>query len=68
MTRYNKELRKRGVRLDNDYPYLPYKDLDNVCSYYSDDSKALVVIEFYFQLTVKTYFGRDMSIVQQIIT
>ena len=25
MTRYDKELRKRGYKLENDYPWLPYE-------------------------------------------
>ena len=30
MTRYKKEVRKAGFKLNNDYPYLPYKNLENV--------------------------------------
>lgn len=26
MTRYNKELRKRGFKLEMDYPWMPYKE------------------------------------------
>ena len=30
MNRFKKELRKRGVMMENDYPYLPYGSLETV--------------------------------------
>lgn len=39
MNRFKKEIRKRGVKLESDYEYLPYNGIHSV---YVDASRALV--------------------------
>ena len=43
MNRLKKEIRRRGVKLESDYPYLPYEGLEAV----HIDSERAIVSEYY---------------------
>lgn len=61
MTRFQKEIRKRGIKTEKDYPWLPY-DLDGVSieGIVVNSEKCRVKI-FYNVGTMVTTFSRSMT-------
>lgn len=59
MNRVKRELRKRGMKLNIDYMWLPYDrgsvTIDNVCV----DSENAIVTEYYTSITLKTQLLRS---------
>lgn len=66
MTRYKKELRKRGYKLNCDYPYLPYNTttaliIDGI---YTTITKEYIIVTRVYNVGVeKLFIGRDFTVV-----
>lgn len=60
MNRLKKEMRKRGLKLENDYEYLPYNGIETV----EVDSENAVWKQYHVSAGwVKVYFLRDGSLI-----
>lgn len=58
MTRFDKEIRKLGFRLEKDFEYLPYEDIDSVGTY---PEVAQYRMYHYGLGLIKFQFARDLS-------
>ena len=66
MNRFKKELKRHGVMLEHDYPYLPYEEkggvsLDSVIV----NSEKATVTHVYNVIVLTHCYGRDFSVVEQ---
>ncbi len=64
MTRFKKEVRKAGYKLNCDYPYLPFNELENVCCFVRDgaNEKCIVMCRDYVFGTETIKFDRSLNI------
>ena len=65
MTRFKKELRKRGVKLECDYPYLPFELVGTTLECVVVNSELCSVTEITTSITLTSYYGRNMQIAYQ---
>ena len=65
MTRYKKELRKRGYKLECDYPWLPYGTpaLECVRTYVYEN--VLVMVQYFVVGNYTRIFNRNFDIIEQ---
>lgn len=66
MNRFKKELKKHGVMLEHDYPYLPYEvgggvSVDSVIV----NTERATVTHVYNVIVLTHCYGRDFSIEQE---
>lgn len=58
MNRFKKEIRKRGIKLECDYPYIPYNGLETVIVH---SDKAIISEYHVCAGWVKTIVNRDFT-------
>lgn len=58
MTRFTKEIRKLGFKIESDYEYLPYGDIETA---YTESENAEYYIYHYGLGWIRYKFNRDMS-------
>lgn len=67
MNRFKKELRKQGVKLENDYPWLPFDcgsvTLESVCV----NSELCTVTKYYTSIACVDHYNRQMNIAYSTI-
>ena len=66
MNRFKSELRKHGVMLENDYPYLPYEVssgmyLDSIIV----NAENISVIYYYNTISIINYYDKSFNIIKQ---
>ena len=66
MNRFKKELRKAGVKLECDYPFLPYEQGSCTIDSIAVNSEECSVTHYFTSLIVKEFFGRGMTVEQEI--
>lgn len=66
MNRFKKELKKRGVMLEQDYDYLPYPvDKHVVLEGVVVNAETATVATYYNTIALFDHYGRDFSVVEQ---
>lgn len=61
MNRFKKELRKNGVRLENDFPWLPYTNGVDTLIGITVDSENCMVTKHYSTISYTIYYNRQMK-------
>lgn len=65
MNRFKKELKKRGVKLENDYPYMPFDFGNTALEAVIVDAEKCTLSQLTSSMNVIYYYGRDMKVSQQ---
>lgn len=61
MNRFKKELRKRGIKLECDYPYLPFEEKSIMIEGITVGNETCLLYQHANVGTLVTYFDRKME-------
>ena len=57
MNRFKKELSKRGYKMEKDYPYLPFNEVEAIMV----DSEHAILFVYHFSTVLRLGFDRQMN-------
>ena len=57
MNRFKKELAKRGYKMEKDYPYMPFNDVEAIIV----DSEHAILFVYLFSIVLRLGFDRYMN-------
>lgn len=64
MTRFKEYIRKAGIKLENDYPYMPYDSIETVETYFDTELNYIVVLTYHVSAGwLKLYIDRFGNII-----
>ena len=62
MNRFKKELRKQGVKLENDYPWLPFDMGSVTLETVSVNSELCTVTKYFTSIVCVDHYNRQMEL------